>query len=168
MDTRPDFERVRTALLCAGEPDRVPLAEAGVDRGIKEAVLGRPIRDLRDEVEFWRVAGYDFVPVNVGLRLMLNLGHEAADQERNWLDISMWKGPVLLSLVLLALMLYVLRGGGPAPVSGRVVQPKELSIALFGPYLMVVELASILLLAGLVGAYHLARRDNDDKEQKRS
>ena len=33
-------------------------------------------------------------------------------------------------------------------------------MALFGPYLLAVELASMLLLAGLVGAYHLgaARR----------
>jgi uroporphyrinogen decarboxylase len=72
----PDFERFRTALLSAGEPDRVPLAEAGVDQGIKEAVLGRPIRSLSDEVDFWRVAGYDFVPINIGLRLMLSLGHD--------------------------------------------------------------------------------------------
>ncbi len=98
--------------------------------------------------------------------MMLNLGHEAADQERNWLDIGMWKGPVLLSLVLLVLMIYILHGGKPAPVSGRVVPPKEMSIALFGPYLLVVELASILLLAGLVGAYHLARRDTPGKEQR--
>jgi NADH-quinone oxidoreductase subunit J len=31
-------------------------------------------------------------------------------------------------------------------------------LALFGPYLLGVELASMLLLAGLVGAYHLGRR----------
>jgi len=29
---------------------------------------------------------------------------------------------------------------------------------LFGPYVLAVELASMLLLAGLVGAYHLARK----------
>jgi NADH-quinone oxidoreductase subunit J len=100
--------------------------------------------------------------------MMLNLGREAAEQERRWIDISMWKGPVILALVLLALMIHVLHGGNPGAASGRVVSPKEMSIALFGPYLMVVELASILLLAGLVGAYHLARRDTDNKEQKRT
>lgn len=76
MEPSPDFERFRTALLRLGEPDRVPLAEAGVDRGIKQAVLGRPLLSLADEVAFWHVAGYDFVPVNVGVRLMLNLGHD--------------------------------------------------------------------------------------------
>jgi NADH-quinone oxidoreductase subunit J len=30
-------------------------------------------------------------------------------------------------------------------------------MALFGPYLLAVELASMLLLAGLLGAYHLGR-----------
>lgn len=93
--------------------------------------------------------------------MMLNLGPEAAEQERNWLDITMWKGPALLSLILLGLLAYVLCGGHPAPAPGRVIPPKELSIALFGPYLMVVELASILLLAGLVGAYHLGRKNTD-------
>jgi NADH-quinone oxidoreductase subunit J len=100
--------------------------------------------------------------------MILNLGPEAAEQERRWIDVSMWKGPVILSLILLALMIYVLHGGNPGAASGRVVQPKEMSIALFGPYLMVVEMSSILLLAGLVGAYHLARRDTQAEEHKQS
>ena len=32
------------------------------------------------------------------------------------------------------------------------------SIALYGPYIIGVELASMLLLPGLIGAYHLGRR----------
>ncbi len=39
------------------------------------------------------------------------------------------------------------------------VEPKAVALALFGPYLLGVELASVLLLGGLVGAYHLARRE---------
>ena len=35
---------------------------------------------------------------------------------------------------------------------------REVGIVLFGPYVLAVELASVLLLAGLVGAYHLARK----------
>jgi NADH-quinone oxidoreductase subunit J len=34
----------------------------------------------------------------------------------------------------------------------------EVSALLFGPYVLAVELASILLLAGLVSAYHLAKK----------
>jgi NADH-quinone oxidoreductase subunit J len=29
---------------------------------------------------------------------------------------------------------------------------------LFGPYVLAVEIASMLLMAGLVGAYHVGRR----------
>ena len=57
MKTVPDFERLRTALLC-GEPDRVPLAELQVD--IKEAYLGKPVVDAATDVEFWHAAGYDY------------------------------------------------------------------------------------------------------------
>ena len=39
------------------------------------------------------------------------------------------------------------------------VSAKAVGIALFGPYVLAVELASILLLAGLVTAYHLGRED---------
>ena len=63
MIETPDFHRFRTALLC-GTPDRVPLAEIDVDRSIKEAWLGRPLRDAADEVCFWASAGYDYVPVD--------------------------------------------------------------------------------------------------------
>jgi NADH-quinone oxidoreductase subunit J len=37
------------------------------------------------------------------------------------------------------------------------VEPKQVGVALFGPYLIGVELASLLLLAGMAGAYHLGR-----------
>ena len=42
-----------------------------------------------------------------------------------------------------------------------VIEPRELGVVLLGPYVLGVELASMLLLAGLVGAYHLGRREED-------
>ena len=59
--TVPNFERVRKVLLLQGEPDRVPLAELKVDRGVKDAFMGRPVDDLKTDVEFWEEAGYDFI-----------------------------------------------------------------------------------------------------------
>lgn len=91
--------------------------------------------------------------------MMLNLGPQASDQERQWLELSSWRGPAILAILLLALLLYIFiispAGNTPA-LTG--VEPREVSLALFGPYLLGVELASFLLLAGLVGAYHLGRR----------
>ena len=90
--------------------------------------------------------------------MMLNLGPKTVDQERQWLSGRMWAGPSILVAVLLAEMLYVL-WGGDHPVEGRhIVAPKDVSMALFGPYVMIVELSSMLLLGGLVAAYHLGRR----------
>ena len=43
-------------------------------------------------------------------------------------------------------------------LSGVVVSPKTVGIELFGPYVLAVEIASMLLLSGLVGGYHLGRR----------
>ncbi len=39
----------------------IPMAELGVHPKIKERFLGRPIATLKDEVEFWHLAGYDYV-----------------------------------------------------------------------------------------------------------
>jgi len=51
----------------------------------------------------------------------------------------------------------MLTAGLPAASGAHPVGPKEVGIVLFGPYLLTVELASMLLLAGLVGAWHLGR-----------
>jgi NADH-quinone oxidoreductase subunit J len=71
------------------------------------------------------------------------------------LIVEAWLGPALLSLLLLGELVYVL-AASPAGVTGRLLpDPKQVGIALLGPYLLAVELASMLLTAGLVGAYHL-------------
>ena len=52
-------------------------------------------------------------------------------------------------------------------LTSRLARPlKGVGIALFGPYLLGVELASMVLLAGLVGAYHLGRRDRPEEWKK--
>ncbi len=89
--------------------------------------------------------------------MMLNLGESAVARERGWLNARMWIGPTILIFILLLELLYVLVGT-PGSTSGVAVSPKAVGEALFGGYILAVELASILLLAALVGAYHLGRR----------
>jgi NADH-quinone oxidoreductase subunit J len=43
----------------------------------------------------------------------------------------------------------------------ELVDAKAVGIALFGPYLLVVELASLLLLGALVAAYHLGKPEDE-------
>jgi NADH-quinone oxidoreductase subunit J len=95
--------------------------------------------------------------------MMLNLGPQAVGQESQWLRPRTYIGPSILAAALLVEMVVVLAGGGPGGTAGGTeVSPKDVGIALFGPYVIGVELASVLLLAGLVGAYHLGRRQKED------
>lgn len=68
-----------------------------------------------------------------------------------------WLGPALLAAVLLAELVYLLSLAEPPRDGALAVGPKEVGVALLGPYLLAVELASMLLLAGLVGAWRLGR-----------
>ncbi len=89
--------------------------------------------------------------------MMLNLGRGSVERERSWLSPSMWYGPAALTFVLFLALTYAI-STGTADTSSVAVMPKQVGISLFGPYLLAVELASILLLAALVGAFHLGRR----------
>jgi NADH-quinone oxidoreductase subunit J len=92
--------------------------------------------------------------------MLLGLGPEAVRGERRLMAPRVWWGPVLLCAVLAAELGWVLAGGGPTPVPGAAApSPREVARHLYASYLLAVELASLLLLAGLVGAYHLGRRD---------
>ncbi len=98
--------------------------------------------------------------------MMLNLGTRSTDLERRWLSPGIWVGPGALSAILLAEVVYLL-ANAPGPVLGAgQIGPKEVSLALFGPYLLGVELASLLLMGGLVGANHLGRHDTRRSESE--
>jgi NADH-quinone oxidoreductase subunit J len=90
--------------------------------------------------------------------MMLNLGEAAVAQERIWLQPRTWLGPSLLAGVLLLTLLdLLLRGDGGVLVQGDVLSAKQVGTILFGPWLLVVELSALLLLAALVTASHVGR-----------
>lgn len=88
--------------------------------------------------------------------MMLNLGQAAVEQERALITPGIWFGPGLLALLLFIELLYIFYKQ-PTSSMATLVDAKQVGIALYGPYLLAVELASILLMAGLIGAYHLGR-----------
>ena len=90
--------------------------------------------------------------------MLLNLGEEAARAERALLKPSMWIGPTVLAVILLAEFVWLLVCSGMPPAAQAGIGPVEVGMALFGRYLIGVELASMLLMGGLVGAYHLGWR----------
>ena len=101
--------------------------------------------------------------------MMLNLGEKGDAREKQWLSPAVWAGPALLAVVLFAELLYVISSAN-GPVSTGVVSAKQVGLSLFGPYVLAVEIASMLLLAGLVGSFHLGRRylDRNTPEEEKS
>ncbi|HEX4872209.1 MAG TPA: NADH-quinone oxidoreductase subunit J [Nevskiaceae bacterium] len=91
--------------------------------------------------------------------MMLNLGKAQTDQERVWLAPRTWIGPSILAGLLLFQLGQVLSTGSYQPAGLAEVGAKAVGIALFGPYLLAVELASMLLTAALVAAYHLGKHE---------
>jgi NADH-quinone oxidoreductase subunit J len=93
--------------------------------------------------------------------MMLNPGTKTMETERAWLRPGMWIGPCILAAILLAEVAYLLFQADSARQGATAVVPKQVGIALFGPYVIGVELASMLLLGALVGAYHLGVRKRE-------
>jgi NADH-quinone oxidoreductase subunit J len=87
--------------------------------------------------------------------MMLNLGKRATAAEAALLNPAMWIGPVALAAILIGEMAYLLEHGAMGVPAASVVTPRAVGIALYGPYVIGVELSSMLLMAALVGAYHL-------------
>jgi NADH-quinone oxidoreductase subunit J len=100
--------------------------------------------------------------------MMLNPGPAVIAREKEWLSAAAWIGPAILAALLLGELVYALffpmagrQGAGP-------VGPRQVAFALLDPhqYILAVELASLLLLSGLVGAYHLGRYEKTEHTEK--
>lgn len=90
--------------------------------------------------------------------MMLNLKEESVEQERKWFSKNIWIGPGILALVLLGELVYILVTSEWVLLNNSVVDSKAVGISLYGPYIIGVELCGLLLMAGIVGAYHLGRQ----------
>lgn len=90
--------------------------------------------------------------------MMLNLGSVIRQQEQQWLRKRIWIGPAILSALLLTELLIAFPSTSSLLDISHSISAKHVGMALFGPYLLAVELASMLLLAALVVAWHLGRQ----------
>ncbi|MCX7717135.1 MAG: hypothetical protein N2111_01865 [Candidatus Sumerlaeaceae bacterium] len=91
LTRKPDWQRLRRALLCEGEPDCVPLIELGVHPIWKSEAIGRPCISVADEIEFARRAGYDYIKLQPGIslspgwkRVVPHMGATKTAMDRNW------------------------------------------------------------------------------------
>lgn len=104
----------------------------------------------------------------VFVTMMLHEGTHTQQKEQQLFHPVAAILPFLLSTLLFAEMVYLLSPMGetlgiehtaPQPVSLR-----DLGLKLYGPYLLVVEMSSLLLISALVGAFHIGRRKQEKKK----
>ena len=75
----------------------------------------------------------------------------------------------MLGVVLITVLLAAMSGGSSlGTVDSTPLMAERVGRAMFGPYVLVVELAAFVLLAALVVAAHLGRDDRDIAERKRA
>jgi NADH-quinone oxidoreductase subunit J len=103
--------------------------------------------------------------------MLLNIGH--APPEKSSRPIQTFLGSIAVVLFA-ALLLGTLRGAGsniPTPSgepAAALTDPAALARTLFSDYLLHFEAVSVLLLAALVGAFVLARREKLEKPESRA
>ncbi|WP_210486459.1 NADH-quinone oxidoreductase subunit J [Rufibacter aurantiacus] len=90
--------------------------------------------------------------------MMLNLTQEDIQHEKEWLKPRIWIGPAVLSMILLVELVYIFTTDTPDTYRSTPVEAKAVGMSLFGPYVLGVQLSGMLLMAGIVGAYHLGRQ----------
>jgi NADH-quinone oxidoreductase subunit J len=90
--------------------------------------------------------------------MMLNLRDETVVQERSWLTKKIFIFPAILSSILLAELIYIIATTETSAMESATIDSKQVGMSLYGPYVIGVELSGILLMSGIVGAYHLGRQ----------
>jgi len=90
--------------------------------------------------------------------MMLNLGKESEESEQKLLSAKMWIGPAILIMILLIEFIVLLSMTPTQNLFENNISPAEVGVALFTKYVLGVELTAMLLMAGIVGAYHIGRR----------
>lgn len=117
-------------------------------------VLGAPFAAALEVITY---AGAMMVMILFAI-MMLTPKPRQTSGDRFHPSLRSWLAAALLTLILLGDFVYILVTGAALPVAGREISPQQVGAALFGPYMLGVELGSMLLLAGLVGAYRLGGR----------
>ena len=124
-------------------------------------VLGAPFAGALEIVVY---AGAIMV-LFVFVIMMLNLGMSNDEREERWLDAGTWAVPTGLTIII-AVVLYAMIGlnhNDAATIGGTTISAKAVGTVLFTKYIMLIEVAALLLLAALVAAYHLGKEAIDDE-----
>jgi NADH-quinone oxidoreductase subunit J len=94
--------------------------------------------------------------------MMLNLGNESRMKEKEWFSIKAWILPGILSLILLIEIIYILMNSVDRVENLSMIDPAEIGLSLFRPYVLAVELAAMVLMAAIIGSYHIGKVNKNE------
>lgn len=97
--------------------------------------------------------------------MMLDQGWRDPSRAERILPGRIWRGPAVLSAILFGELLYLFMAEDTPGPAVTQVGPKEVGVVLLRTYGIGVELAAMLLLAGLIGAFYLGRRIEREEEE---
>ena len=90
--------------------------------------------------------------------LMFGLGKDETVNAPQSKSVGNMFGAMLLAFALLIELVVIINNAQmQQTLQANVVSSKAVGIMLYGPYLLAVEIASFLLLAGLLAGYHYAK-----------
>lgn len=89
-------------------------------------------------------------------------------QEKRHLTPKIWLGPLILIFVLFVMLLFsiVNTNYGLMTIHKADVDSFSMKDILLGPYILVIELAGLLILGAVVVAYHFSREIIQDVDKK--
>jgi NADH-quinone oxidoreductase subunit J len=97
--------------------------------------------------------------------MLLNLGSREVEKEHELLTRKMWFIPGILAAILFVEFVYVAATNQGTYLNSQAVTPKDVGISLFSTYLIGVELAAIMLTAGVIGTYHLGYKKKESSHR---
>ena len=103
----------------------------------------------------------------VFVTMMLHQGELSVKQESQLYRPAQSLGAILLSTILLFEVIYLLSPQAAViitPDTRVVIGAKEIGLKLYTSYLLLVEIAALLLLTALIGAFHLGRRHQENSK----
>jgi NADH-quinone oxidoreductase subunit J len=96
--------------------------------------------------------------------LMLNPQAGLGEGEPPMVRWTVWIAPAAFCAVLAAELVYLLAANPSGMSAPGEVVPQQVGTTLLGPYVLGVEIASLLLLAALVAANHLGRQTAPEED----
>ncbi len=97
----------------------------------------------------------------VFVTMMLHQGDISLKKEQELYKPKRAIGAAVLCIILLGELIFLLSPLSDLHSQLTPMGPREVGLQLFGPYMLLVEIAALLLLSSLVGAFHIGRRHKE-------